>query len=146
MPKTTPYNQTPVDVGDFEPPEDVGRKDTYWNKQVLELKDLSRKVHADLYNEDGTVKTDRTTENGTPLAPADVKKGWRFYPGAQSKAHDLPNKYPGIERRKAPHNGTDGLWMRYNPILNAQIKAAEATKSTEPATPATPAEPAAKTK
>jgi hypothetical protein len=120
MTKTTKapaYDLPPVDVGDDEPPETIGKKTTYWNDQVRELKTLSETVHADLYDGDAL-------KNG--LDPADVKKGWRFYVGAEGKAHDIPKKFPGIERRQAPHNGKKGLWMRYNPVLAARINASAA--------------------
>lgn len=138
MAKTTKapaYDLPPVDVGDDEPPETIGKKTTYWNDQVRELKALSETVHADLYDEDDA--GNRVLPTG--LVPNDVKKGWRFYVNAQGKAHDIPKKFPGIERRQAPHNGKAGLWMRYNPVLAAKI-AGETAESTN-----TPAEDGAET-
>jgi hypothetical protein len=128
MAKNTVYDQTPVDVGDDEPPENVGRKDTYWNRQVLELKEISAKIHAHdgqhavsvLVTDDEHPDGDIVLKDG--ITSGDVKGGWRFYPDAKNRGHDLPGKYPGIERRAAPRNGKDGLWMRYNPVLAHEIK------------------------
>lgn len=128
------YSTPGIDVGDgFEPAAKAGRKTTHWNTQVEILTAAPGVVPVEFYGDH--VDDDGNPTDGAPIPTSeDVRKGWKFYPGAQTKFHDGPNKYPGIERRTGMFNGTEGLFLRFNPLLKAEIesKTSAADRATNP--------------
>lgn len=121
------YSTPGIDV-DIEPSEKIGAKTSFWNTQVEILKEASAKVHAHdgdhavtvLVEDDEHPDGDIVLKDG--ITSKDVTGGWKFYPGAQDKGHEIVKKFPGIERRKGEYNGAPGLFMRWNPVLAHEIE------------------------